>query len=300
MRTAWAIAVISAAAMLGGCGSVDKTCVVTAPTSGASAATGKQLINTDRSGVALQGYDPVAYFTDNKPVMGDAALTSTANGAVYRFASPEHKAMFDANPAKYEPAYGGYCGYAASINKVSPISPQWFQILDGRLVLQHNKGAWDEWVKDVPGNVVKADSNWPSLVEKNGFAGARLLNLDKDGVALGGYDVISYFEGGTPVKGAPDQESTYNGAKYWFASKAHRGIFESDPTKYEPSFGGFCGYAASINKLSPIDPTIYQIINGRLVLQHTPKAYELFNQDAAASLAKADRNWPGLVKRNCH
>jgi len=128
----------------------------------------KTLINQDHTGLALQGYDPVAYFTDGKPVKGDKQFTASYRGATYRFASAEHKALFEQNPAKYEPQFGGFCGYAASINKVSPISPLFWQVLDGRLVLQHNRKALTLWNKDVPGNLKKADANWPGLVEKNG------------------------------------------------------------------------------------------------------------------------------------
>ena len=60
-----------------------------------------------------------------------------------------------------------------------------------------------------------------------------------------------------------------------------------------PAYGGFCGYAASIDKVSPVDPKIFQIHEGRLILQHTPKAYRLFNEDLAGNVARADRNWPG-------
>ncbi|HEY7682245.1 MAG TPA: YHS domain-containing (seleno)protein [Gemmatimonadales bacterium] len=128
----------------------------------------RRLINVDQRGVALQGYDPVAYFTDNRPVKGDSAFASTYNGGTYFFVSADHKAMFDQSPARYEPQFGGYCGYAASINKVSPIGVEWFEILDGRLVLQHNEKARKLWHKDVPGNLVKADANWPDLVRRKG------------------------------------------------------------------------------------------------------------------------------------
>lgn len=133
-----------------------------------SAMAEKLLVNTDNHGLALQGYDPVAYFTDSKPVKGKAEFSAQYKGATYHFASAEHKKMFEENPAKYEPQFGGYCGYAASINKISPISPDFWQVLDGRLVLQHNQKALGLWEKDVPGNLKKADANWPGLVEKNG------------------------------------------------------------------------------------------------------------------------------------
>lgn len=256
------------------------------------------LVNVDSHGLALGGYDPVAYFTDSKPVEGLARFQSQHEGAYYRFASAEHKALFDASPAKFAPAYGGYCGYAASIDRLSPIDPKFFQLLGGRLVLQHNQRAFDKWNADVAGNLVKADTNWPGLVARNGLSSKHLVNVDTSGVAIGGYDPIAYFVDGAPKLGDPAIEATYGGARYHFASQEHREMFERDPARYAPSFGGYCGYAASINKLSPIDPLIWQILDGRLVLQHTKKAYELFNKDAKAALARADGNWPELVHCN--
>src|SRR5262245_34453285 len=80
----------------------------------------KTLVLKNKEGAAILGYDAVAYFTDGKPAKGNPKFKSTYEGANYYFASAEHKAMFDVNPAKYAPAYGGYCGYAASINRLSP------------------------------------------------------------------------------------------------------------------------------------------------------------------------------------
>ncbi len=134
-----------------------------------------ELVSIDSEGVALQGYDPVAYFTEGKPVMGKPEFTARFKGATYRFASASHRDLFMKDPAKYEPQFGGYCGYAASINKISPISPQFWQILDGRLVLQHNQKAWDLWTKDVEGNLATADANWPELKKQEGSWLGRLL-----------------------------------------------------------------------------------------------------------------------------
>lgn len=134
---------------------------------GAMAGT-KNLVNVDKTGVALQGYDPVAYFTDGKPTKGNAQFQSTHDGATYYFASKEHKAAFDANPAKYEPQFGGYCAYGASKNKTAPIKPSAFQVVDGRLLLQYDEDVRDLFNKDTPGNLKKADQNWPGLVERYG------------------------------------------------------------------------------------------------------------------------------------
>lgn len=253
------------------------------------------LINVNREGLALEGYDPVAYHTDNAAVLGKPEHQSKYMGAWYRFVSAEHKAAFEASPEKFAPAYGGYCGYAVSINRLSPVDPKLFQVLDGRLVLQHNKTAWERWNADVSGNLVKADGYWPGLLEKNGRGEKRLVNTDRAGLALEGHDPVAYFTLGRPTKGLAQHEAVYEGARYWFASPQNRETFERDPAHYAPAFGGYCGYAASIDKVSPVNVEIFQIIEDRLVLQHTPKAYALFNKDAPANLAQADANWPGLV-----
>ncbi|NJN14763.1 MAG: hypothetical protein HC813_03915 [Planctomycetes bacterium] len=171
-------------------------------------------------------------------------------------------------------------------------------MLEGRLVLQHNKKAYDLWNQDLAGNLVKADRNWPGLVEKNGVSGKMLLNLDGKGVALGGNDPLSYFAGAKPVKGDPSHMATYNGAIYHFATEENRATFEQEPARYAPAFGGYCGYGASLNKVVDVQLDVYGIVDGRLVLQHSRKTLELFDKDQKASLAKADANWPGLVEKN--
>ena len=257
----------------------------------------KTLVLKNKEGAAILGYDPVAYFTDNKAIKGDPKFKSTYEGANYYFASGEHKALFDANPAKYAPAYGGYCGYAASINRLSPISPEWFQIEDGKLILQHNKKAFDLFNKDLKGNVIKGDQNWPGLVAKNGvYGGKTLIATDRDGVALEGYDPVSYFSDRKPAKGDPKIEATYNGALYHFVSQEHRETFEKDPTKYAPAYGGYCGYAASIGKVRPANPLLWSIVDGQLIVQHTKGAVELWDKDVSGNKAKADKLWPRLVE----
>jgi YHS domain-containing protein len=256
----------------------------------------KVLVLKNKDGAAILGYDAVAYFTDNKAVKGSPKFKSNYEGAEYYFASAEHKGLFDANPTKYAPAYGGYCGYAASIDRLSPISPEWFQIVDGKLILQHNKKAFDLFNKELKENVVKADQNWPGLVIRNGTGGNSLVAIDKNGVALGGYDPISYFEGGKPMKGDPKIEGTFNGALYHFVSQAHRETFEKNPSKYAPAYGGYCGYAASIGKVRPADPHIWSIVDGQLIVQHTSGAAELWAKDVTGNKSKADKYWPRLVE----
>jgi len=128
----------------------------------------KTLLNLDRTGAAIQGYDPVAFFTDGKPEKGRPEFPARHNGALYFFASKEHRDLFKADPAKYEPAFGGYCAYGVSRNKLVEIDVEAFQIVDGKLLLQYSKGVRDDFNKDPKGNLSKANTNWPALVEKKG------------------------------------------------------------------------------------------------------------------------------------
>ena len=128
----------------------------------------KTLLNLDKTGVAIQGYDPVAFFTDSKPVKGKPEFPARHNGALYYFASKEHRELFKGNPAKYEPVFGGYCAYGVSKGRLVEIDVEAFQIVNGRLLLQYSKGVRDEFNKDGRGNLAKAEANWPELVEKKG------------------------------------------------------------------------------------------------------------------------------------
>jgi hypothetical protein len=128
----------------------------------------KVYVNTDKDGIAIKGHDPVEYFTHNRPAKGDPARTVSYEGATYRFASEENKKLFEENPGKYAPQFGGFCAYAVSKGSTASIDPAAFQIVDGRLLLQNSLAVRDKFNKDAAGNVQKADANWPSLVEKHG------------------------------------------------------------------------------------------------------------------------------------
>ena len=148
---------------------MKKLCVVLMLLSALSSiATAKDLLNLDGNRVAIQGYDPVAFFTNNRPVKGNPQFQSDYRGAKYYFASAEHKAAFDKDPAKYEPQFGGYCAYGASQGHPAPIKIEAWQIVNGRLLMQYDLSIKDKFNKDQQGNLYKADQNWPGIVEKYG------------------------------------------------------------------------------------------------------------------------------------
>jgi YHS domain-containing protein len=125
-----------------------------------------------QSGLALQGYDPVAYFTQHKAVKGTAANAYSHQGVTYRFANAQHLEAFKENPAQYEPTYGGWCAYAmgATGEKVE-IDPETFKITDGKLNLFYNKffnNTLPKWNKDEANLKAKADASWSKFYKPAG------------------------------------------------------------------------------------------------------------------------------------
>lgn len=121
----------------------------------------------DKNGLAIKGYDPVAYFTLQKPVEGKKELAFDYNGATYRFTNAPNRDVFKSNPEKYIPQYGGWCAYAmgASGEKVD-IDPETFKILDGKLYLFYNRffnNTKKTWDKDEPRLKTQADRNWQKI-----------------------------------------------------------------------------------------------------------------------------------------
>ncbi|MFM9942753.1 MAG: YHS domain-containing (seleno)protein [Hyphomicrobiaceae bacterium] len=117
-------------------------------------------------GLAVHGYDVVAYHTEAKPVKGDSKFAAVHGAATYRFASQAHLDLFKANPAKYEPAYGGYCAFGVSVNAKFDGDPNNWKIVDGRLYLNLDNGIQAMWLKDIAGNIKKAEAIWPGIKDK--------------------------------------------------------------------------------------------------------------------------------------
>lgn len=120
-------------------------------------------LNLDPSGLALRGFDPVAYFTDAKPVKGSEHITADYHGARYYFASAEHKDAFVKDPAKYVPAFGGFCAMGTVFDKKLDGDPMQWKVVEGRLYLNVNADVAKRWNQDVPGNITKANVEWPKI-----------------------------------------------------------------------------------------------------------------------------------------
>ncbi len=114
-------------------------------------------------GIALKGFDPVAYFTDNRPRKGDPGTTSKYEGVTYEFVSTEHKALFDKNPAHYVPAYKGFCAFGVSAGLKIDIDPHAYAINDGKLNLFVSEEARDIYQADYKNKSQQAEQKWPTV-----------------------------------------------------------------------------------------------------------------------------------------
>lgn len=125
-------------------------------------------INTLGSeGVAIKGYDPVAYFNEGAPRKGKPEFAATHGGVEWRFASAENMAKFEADPEKYIPAYGGYCAYGVAQGYLVKIEPDAWAIRDGKLYLNYDQSIQKDWAAN-PGEYIRqADKQWPGLIAKN-------------------------------------------------------------------------------------------------------------------------------------
>lgn len=134
----------------------------------AAAAPAKELVSTDDQGLALEGYDPVAFHAQQAAVMGDGGITSTFRGAIYRFASAEHKELFDAAPENFVPAYGGFCAMGVALGQLHLVDIRTWRIVDGRLILNKSREVREMFDANRDANLARADAMWPKLVEAKG------------------------------------------------------------------------------------------------------------------------------------
>lgn len=121
-------------------------------------------VYSDWRGRAISGADPVAYFTEGKPVKGSADFTHEWQGATWYFASAQNRDTFAADPERYAPQYGGYCAWAVSQGYTASVDYEAWRIVDDKLYLNYSKSVQQRWEQDIPGNIKSADGNWPKVL----------------------------------------------------------------------------------------------------------------------------------------
>jgi YHS domain-containing protein len=136
------------------------------------------------------------------------------------------------------------------------------------------------------------------LLSASVFAGELVNVSGASKIALSGYDPVAFFVDGKPVNGSPFISAEDLGATYLFASEEHRKLFSENPAKYTPQFGGFCAYGVALGKPFPVDINTWQVRDGKLYLNLNADILKKFNADFGGNLAKAEQNWPELVKKS--
>lgn len=120
-------------------------------------------VNQDHRNIALHGYDPVAYFTDGRPVKGSAQFTARWMGALWLFATAGHRDLFQKEPEKYAPQYGAYCAWAVSKGYTANGDPEAWRIVNGKLYLNYSRSVQKQWEQDAAQRIMEGDRNWPAL-----------------------------------------------------------------------------------------------------------------------------------------
>lgn len=123
-------------------------------------------LNLDQRGVALRGFDTVAYFIEGKAVEGSPQFNATYEGATYYFASAKSREAFVADPTKYIPQFGGFCAMGVAMGIKLDGDPNLFRVVNGKLYVNVNEAAQKRWLQDIPGHVQRADTTWPSIAGK--------------------------------------------------------------------------------------------------------------------------------------
>lgn len=118
------------------------------------------------SNLAVSGYDPVAYFTDGKPVKGDKKFSHTWMDVEWRFASAEHRALFVASPEKFAPQFGGHCAWAVSQGYTASADPEAWRIVDGKLYLNYDANVQKRWENDIQALITKGNELWPGMIQE--------------------------------------------------------------------------------------------------------------------------------------
>jgi YHS domain-containing protein len=117
----------------------------------------------EKDGIALRGYDAVAYFSDQRPIKGAPVHQAEYKGSTFYFVSRANRDAFIADPVRYSPQYGGFCAFGLSGGYKAATDPAAFAIVGGKLYLNYNSEVQKQWRADIPGFVIKADKNWPAV-----------------------------------------------------------------------------------------------------------------------------------------
>jgi len=115
------------------------------------------------NGIAIKGFDPVAYFVEQKPIRGDSTITFEWMGTIWYFTNEANRDAFAQDPERYAPQYGGYCAFGVSSGYGSSVDPKAWTVYNDKLYLNYSRSVRTKWLKDIDANITQADKEWPRL-----------------------------------------------------------------------------------------------------------------------------------------
>lgn len=147
-------------------------------------------------------------------------------------------------------------------------------------------------------NDVSVNPSEPAITTACGSGNKQIINADHWGrVTLQGYDAVAFHTVGAAVRGNPSIVAEYLGYKYLFSSDDNKALFEADPETYLPAYGGFCAFGVSLGVLFPVEIGTWTIVNNRLILQFSNEFRQVFEQNTAVNIAKADSVWQEMIRK---
>ncbi len=251
-----------------------------------------------KRGLALQGYDPVAYRPEGggKPMEGKDSIQLEFGGALYRFANETNREAFARDPERYEARFGGWCAWAMVDGDKVEVDPESFLIEDDELLVFYDGWFGDtreKWLAKGGENLLpKAVRKWSKITGAHMSPPVATI----EGEGLGGYDPTTYVSGKAPTPGAAEHTTTVAGVRYRFASVANRATFLRTPDRFLPAYGAHDAFALASGELAPGDPTVFTKQGDALVIFATAANRDAWNADARAK-AKADAAWKAKLAR---
>ncbi|QDU34133.1 YHS domain protein [Poriferisphaera corsica] len=234
--------------------------------------------------VGVEGYDLISYHDVNGPIVGNGNHVAVYDGTTYLFANDENKALFEKDPEKYIPAYGGFCAYGMANGYRFAADPMVWKMVDGKLYLNFSQKVQENWEDTLSENIEKANIAWDQIKDDG---------PDASVFGVQGYDLVSYLSG-EPKRGSTAYLAKYKGVTYLFENRQNKSTFEKDPEKYLPAYGGYCAYGVSVGQKFVGDPMVWKIVDDKLYLNLDKKIQGVWSEDIPNNIKKADVEWKNL------
>lgn len=249
-------------------------------------------------GVALRGYDPVAYF-DGTAREGSASFEYSHQGVAWRFVSAANRAKFIADPARFMPQFGGFCALGMAHGGGVPSDPQAFTIHEDKLYLNASLLVRTTWRYEKDWMIGRAEPNWQRWLTAPPIPPNRQGPPPRPDttLALEGFDVTSYYEAEGLKAGDSTHALQWKGKTWRFRSAAHKARFERSPESFAPQYDGFSPLIMAHGQQFLGNPRIYTIVDGKLYIEIAEGPRETWRRSMGKIIPRSDEQWQIYTSR---